>query len=130
MKLDLNVNNSVLKRIFHILKAPAGPIGHAQGGSASSRTVLFTVGSPPNSSTPPTCSHLCSRPRTTSGEDPLPEQSVQSNELEARKSRVCLRLQPHYCVLVLKPISVATFSPAVQPTQDFMRSNYTNLRSW
>uniref|UniRef100_A0A8D3ASP5 non-specific serine/threonine protein kinase n=1 Tax=Scophthalmus maximus TaxID=52904 RepID=A0A8D3ASP5_SCOMX len=46
--------------------APAGPIGHAQGGSASSRTVLFTVGSPPNSSTPPTCSHLCSRPRTTS----------------------------------------------------------------
>uniref|UniRef100_A0A8C9T0R4 non-specific serine/threonine protein kinase n=1 Tax=Scleropages formosus TaxID=113540 RepID=A0A8C9T0R4_SCLFO len=33
---------------------------------ASPRTVLFTVGSPPNSSTPPTCSHLGSRPRTTS----------------------------------------------------------------
>ncbi|XP_018604127.2 serine/threonine-protein kinase ULK2 isoform X1 [Scleropages formosus] len=40
--------------------APAGTSG------ASPRTVLFTVGSPPNSSTPPTCSHLGSRPRTTS----------------------------------------------------------------
>uniref|UniRef100_A0A667WUD4 non-specific serine/threonine protein kinase n=1 Tax=Myripristis murdjan TaxID=586833 RepID=A0A667WUD4_9TELE len=38
--------------------SPAGPTGLAQGGSASPRTVLFTVGSPPNSSTPPTCSHL------------------------------------------------------------------------
>ncbi|XP_061072896.1 serine/threonine-protein kinase ULK2 isoform X2 [Conger conger] len=40
--------------------APAGPSG------ASPRTVLFTVGSPPKCSTPPTCSHLGSRPRTTS----------------------------------------------------------------
>ncbi|CAB1425984.1 unnamed protein product [Pleuronectes platessa] len=46
--------------------APAGPIGLVQGGTASPRTVLFTVGSPPNSSTPPACSHLCTRPRTTS----------------------------------------------------------------
>ncbi|XP_023817059.1 serine/threonine-protein kinase ULK2 isoform X1 [Oryzias latipes] len=37
-----------------------------QGGSASPRTVVFTVGSPPSSSTPPTCSHLGTRPRTTS----------------------------------------------------------------
>ncbi|XP_041850182.1 serine/threonine-protein kinase ULK2 [Melanotaenia boesemani] len=37
-----------------------------QGGSASPRAVLFTVGSPPSSSTPPTCSHLGTRPRTTS----------------------------------------------------------------
>uniref|UniRef100_A0A665WRT5 non-specific serine/threonine protein kinase n=1 Tax=Echeneis naucrates TaxID=173247 RepID=A0A665WRT5_ECHNA len=37
--------------------APAGPVGLPQGASASPRTVLFTVGSPPNSSTPPTCSH-------------------------------------------------------------------------
>uniref|UniRef100_A0A7N6FE88 non-specific serine/threonine protein kinase n=1 Tax=Anabas testudineus TaxID=64144 RepID=A0A7N6FE88_ANATE len=41
--------------------APAGPGGLA-GGSASPRTVLFTVGSPPNSTTPPTCSHLGTRP--------------------------------------------------------------------
>uniref|UniRef100_A0A8C7WBG4 non-specific serine/threonine protein kinase n=1 Tax=Oncorhynchus mykiss TaxID=8022 RepID=A0A8C7WBG4_ONCMY len=42
--------------------APAGLFGLAQlqGGAASPRTVLFTVGSPPNSSTPPTCSSLCS----------------------------------------------------------------------
>uniref|UniRef100_A0A8C7U5Z4 non-specific serine/threonine protein kinase n=1 Tax=Oncorhynchus mykiss TaxID=8022 RepID=A0A8C7U5Z4_ONCMY len=48
--------------------APAGLFGLAQlqGGAASPRTVLFTVGSPPNSSTPPTCSHLGTRPRTTS----------------------------------------------------------------
>uniref|UniRef100_A0A673K7H2 non-specific serine/threonine protein kinase n=1 Tax=Sinocyclocheilus rhinocerous TaxID=307959 RepID=A0A673K7H2_9TELE len=49
--------------------APAGTCGLAAGG-ASPRTVVFTVGSPPNSSTPPTCSHLASRPRTTSGEGP------------------------------------------------------------
>ncbi|XP_066519387.1 serine/threonine-protein kinase ULK2 isoform X2 [Hoplias malabaricus] len=46
--------------------APAGSCGLAAGG-ASPRTVVFTVGSPPNSSTPPTCSHLATRPRTTSG---------------------------------------------------------------
>lgn len=46
--------------------APAGPSGLVQPGSASPRTVLFTVGSPPNSCTPPTCSHLGTRPRTTS----------------------------------------------------------------
>ncbi|XP_059187823.1 serine/threonine-protein kinase ULK2 [Centropristis striata] len=46
--------------------APAGPSGLVQVGSASPRTVLFTVGSPPNSSTPPTCSHLGTMPRTTS----------------------------------------------------------------
>uniref|UniRef100_A0A671K1H2 non-specific serine/threonine protein kinase n=1 Tax=Sinocyclocheilus anshuiensis TaxID=1608454 RepID=A0A671K1H2_9TELE len=47
--------------------APAGTCGLA-AGRASPRTVVFTVGSPPNSSTPPTFSHLASRPRTTSGE--------------------------------------------------------------
>uniref|UniRef100_A0A668UXY3 non-specific serine/threonine protein kinase n=1 Tax=Oreochromis aureus TaxID=47969 RepID=A0A668UXY3_OREAU len=46
--------------------APAGPSTLAHGGSASPRTVLFTVGSPPKSSTPPTCSHLGTRSRTTS----------------------------------------------------------------
>uniref|UniRef100_A0A673I8U7 non-specific serine/threonine protein kinase n=1 Tax=Sinocyclocheilus rhinocerous TaxID=307959 RepID=A0A673I8U7_9TELE len=45
--------------------APAGTCGLA-AGRASPRTVVFTVGSPPNSSTPPICSHLTSRPRTTS----------------------------------------------------------------
>ncbi|XP_056612520.1 serine/threonine-protein kinase ULK2 isoform X1 [Triplophysa dalaica] len=45
--------------------APAGTFGLPVGG-ASPRQVVFTVGSPPNSSTPPTCSHLASRPRTTS----------------------------------------------------------------
>lgn len=54
-------------------KAPAGPSVQPHGGSASPRTVLFTVGSPPKSSTPPTCSHLGTRPRTTSGGYPLPE---------------------------------------------------------
>uniref|UniRef100_A0A8C7XWZ4 non-specific serine/threonine protein kinase n=1 Tax=Oryzias sinensis TaxID=183150 RepID=A0A8C7XWZ4_9TELE len=44
----------------------AAPSMLLQGGSASPRTVVFTVGSPPSSSTPPTCSHLGTRPRTTS----------------------------------------------------------------
>uniref|UniRef100_A0A671K6S1 non-specific serine/threonine protein kinase n=1 Tax=Sinocyclocheilus anshuiensis TaxID=1608454 RepID=A0A671K6S1_9TELE len=51
----------------HRSPAPAGTCGLA-AGRASPRTVVFTVGSPPNSSTPPTFSHLASRPRTTSGE--------------------------------------------------------------
>uniref|UniRef100_A0A671VIY9 non-specific serine/threonine protein kinase n=1 Tax=Sparus aurata TaxID=8175 RepID=A0A671VIY9_SPAAU len=51
----------------HNIKCADGPSVLAQGGCASPRTVLFTVGSPPNSSTPPTCSHLGTRPRTTSG---------------------------------------------------------------
>uniref|UniRef100_A0A8C1R683 non-specific serine/threonine protein kinase n=1 Tax=Cyprinus carpio TaxID=7962 RepID=A0A8C1R683_CYPCA len=46
-------------------KTSFGTCGLAAGG-ASPRPVVFTVGSPPNSSTPPTCSHLTSRPRTTS----------------------------------------------------------------
>lgn len=49
-------------------------MGYTQCGSASPRTVLFTVGSPPKSSTPPTCSHLSSRPRTTSGKNHSPKQ--------------------------------------------------------
>lgn len=59
--------------LFPLPKAPAGPSGLVQGGSASPRTVLFTVGSPPNSITPPTCSHLGTRPRTTSGGEPTSE---------------------------------------------------------
>ncbi|XP_063061657.1 serine/threonine-protein kinase ULK2 isoform X2 [Engraulis encrasicolus] len=48
--------------------APAGLCALPHGGQPGSpRTVLFTVGSPPNSGTPPTCSHLGTRPRTTSG---------------------------------------------------------------
>ncbi|XP_053563332.1 serine/threonine-protein kinase ULK2 isoform X1 [Bombina bombina] len=44
----------------------------AAGGSAltvpsmGSRAVMFTVGSPPNSTTPPTCTHMMMRTRTTS----------------------------------------------------------------
>ncbi|XP_066551382.1 serine/threonine-protein kinase ULK2 [Amia ocellicauda] len=46
--------------------APAGACGVPSPSGASPRSVLFTVGSPPNSTTPPTCSHLGTRPRTTS----------------------------------------------------------------
>ncbi|KAG2458922.1 ULK2 kinase, partial [Polypterus senegalus] len=47
--------------------APASACGMPNLTGASPRTVLFTVGSPPNSITPPTCSHTGARPRTTSG---------------------------------------------------------------
>ncbi|XP_071431361.1 serine/threonine-protein kinase ULK2 isoform X1 [Pithys albifrons albifrons] len=51
--------------------APAGPYGIAMatpsmGSGASSRAVMFTVGSPPSSATPPTCTHMVLRTRTTS----------------------------------------------------------------
>ncbi|MGH0166196.1 UNVERIFIED_CONTAM: hypothetical protein FKN15_050508 [Acipenser sinensis] len=46
--------------------APAGAYGMPTLTGASPRTVMFTVGSPPNSTTPPTCSHMGIRPRTTS----------------------------------------------------------------
>uniref|UniRef100_A0A8C7EEK9 non-specific serine/threonine protein kinase n=1 Tax=Nothoprocta perdicaria TaxID=30464 RepID=A0A8C7EEK9_NOTPE len=51
--------------------APAGACGIAMappsmGSGASSRAVLFTVGSPPSSTTPPTCTHMVLRTRTTS----------------------------------------------------------------
>ncbi|XP_073172065.1 serine/threonine-protein kinase ULK2 isoform X3 [Lepidochelys kempii] len=51
--------------------APAGACGIAMalpsiGTGASSRAVMFTVGSPPNSATPPTCTHMVLRTRTTS----------------------------------------------------------------
>uniref|UniRef100_A0A8C3UPA6 non-specific serine/threonine protein kinase n=1 Tax=Catharus ustulatus TaxID=91951 RepID=A0A8C3UPA6_CATUS len=51
--------------------APAGAYGiamatPAMGSGASSRAVMFTVGSPPSSATPPTCTHMVLRTRTTS----------------------------------------------------------------
>ncbi|OXB71882.1 UNVERIFIED_CONTAM: hypothetical protein H355_004228 [Colinus virginianus] len=51
--------------------APAGAYGIAVappsiGSGASSRAVMFTVGSPPSSATPPTCTHMVLRTRTTS----------------------------------------------------------------
>ncbi|XP_053310787.1 serine/threonine-protein kinase ULK2 isoform X2 [Spea bombifrons] len=46
---------------------PAGAGGSALTvPSIGTRAVMFTVGSPPNSSTPPTCSHMMMRTRTTS----------------------------------------------------------------
>ncbi|CAH2222499.1 serine threonine- kinase ULK2 isoform X1 [Pelobates cultripes] len=46
---------------------PAGACGSAPTGpSMGCRAVMFTVGSPPNSSTPPTCTHMMMRTRTTS----------------------------------------------------------------
>ncbi|KAG8451693.1 hypothetical protein GDO86_003764 [Hymenochirus boettgeri] len=47
--------------------APAGTIGTALTvPSMGNRAVMFTVGSPPNSATPPTCTHMMMRTRTTS----------------------------------------------------------------
>ncbi|XP_063002541.1 serine/threonine-protein kinase ULK2 [Elgaria multicarinata webbii] len=49
--------------------APAGACGVAAVPlpvGAGSRAVMFTVGSPPNSATPPTCTHMILRARTTS----------------------------------------------------------------
>ncbi|XP_063810075.1 serine/threonine-protein kinase ULK2 isoform X2 [Pseudophryne corroboree] len=46
---------------------PAGATGSALTvPTVGSRAVMFTVGSPPNSATPPTCSHMMMRTRATS----------------------------------------------------------------
>lgn len=53
--------------------APAGACGAVlappAGAAASSRAVLFTVGSPPHGATAPSCTHVVLRTRTTSGEE-------------------------------------------------------------
>ncbi|XP_060799879.1 serine/threonine-protein kinase ULK2 isoform X2 [Neoarius graeffei] len=67
--------------------APAGSCGLAVG-SASPRTVVFTVGSPPKSSTPPTCSHLSTRPRTTSGS------TGSAGSLYSTSGKVCMGSPP------------------------------------
>uniref|UniRef100_A0A8D0AYL0 non-specific serine/threonine protein kinase n=1 Tax=Salvator merianae TaxID=96440 RepID=A0A8D0AYL0_SALMN len=51
--------------------APPGACGlpvvpPSVGAAASSRNVMFTVGSPPNSATPPACTHMVLKARTTS----------------------------------------------------------------
>ncbi|XP_075445717.1 serine/threonine-protein kinase ULK2 isoform X2 [Ascaphus truei] len=47
--------------------APAGACGAVLTvPSMGARAVMFTVGSPPNSATPPTCTHMVMRTRTTS----------------------------------------------------------------
>ncbi|XP_073874918.1 serine/threonine-protein kinase ULK2 isoform X8 [Macaca fascicularis] len=56
--------------------APAGACGIVlappAGIAASSRAVLFTVGSPPHSAVAPTCTHMLLRARTTSGAEAAP----------------------------------------------------------
>lgn len=49
--------------------ACAGGLAPPVGTAASSRAVLFTVGSPPHSATAPACTHMVLRARTASGEE-------------------------------------------------------------
>uniref|UniRef100_A0A7N8X036 non-specific serine/threonine protein kinase n=1 Tax=Mastacembelus armatus TaxID=205130 RepID=A0A7N8X036_9TELE len=93
-----------IKITFPFSKAPAGPSGLSQGGSASPRTVVFTVGSPPNSSTPPTCSHLGTRPRTTSGEDPSHEPDVVQREHTDTLMHLRMMLSFTDCVLEMAAV--------------------------
>ncbi|XP_045840245.1 serine/threonine-protein kinase ULK2 isoform X6 [Meles meles] len=64
---------------------PAPPVGTA----ASSRAVLFTVGSPPHSATAPTCTHTVLRARTTSAGSSSPGGSLCS-----ASGRVCVGSPP------------------------------------
>ncbi|XP_032697231.1 serine/threonine-protein kinase ULK2 isoform X1 [Lontra canadensis] len=73
--------------------APAGACGGGLappiGTAASSRAVLFTVGSPPHSATAPTCTHMVLRTRTTSAGSSSPGGSLCS-----ASSRVCVGSPP------------------------------------
>ncbi|XP_045442466.1 serine/threonine-protein kinase ULK2 isoform X3 [Pipistrellus kuhlii] len=62
------------------------------GAAASSRAVLFTVGSPPHSATAPTRTHTVLRPRTTSVGS-----SSSGGSLCSASSRVCVGSPPGPC---------------------------------
>lgn len=66
----------------------APPIGTA----ASSRAVLFTVGSPPHSATAPTCTHMVLRTRTTSAGS-----SGSGGSLCSASGRACVGSPPGPC---------------------------------
>lgn len=104
--LELSLETCI-SRLFPLPKAPAGPSGLVQGGSASPRTVLFTVGSPPNSITPPTCSHLGTRPRTTSGGEP-----TSALVFSGFGKRVCLFYLSHDPLPLC--VSFSQWAPTVQ----------------
>ncbi|XP_016051939.1 PREDICTED: serine/threonine-protein kinase ULK2 [Miniopterus natalensis] len=76
--------------------APAGACGGALappvGIAASSRAVLFTVGSPPHSATAPTCTHMVLRTRTTSVGS-----SSSGGSLCSASGRVCVGSPPGPC---------------------------------
>uniref|UniRef100_A0A8C9DTV0 non-specific serine/threonine protein kinase n=1 Tax=Prolemur simus TaxID=1328070 RepID=A0A8C9DTV0_PROSS len=73
--------------------APAGACGVAlappAGTAASSRAVLFTVGSPPHSAMAPTCTHMVLRTRTTSVGS-----SSSGGSLCSASGRVCVGSPP------------------------------------
>ncbi|MBZ3889649.1 Serine/threonine-protein kinase ULK2 [Sciurus carolinensis] len=73
--------------------APAGACGVVlappAGTTASSRAVLFTVGSPPHSATAPTCTHMVLRTRTTSVGS-----SSSGGSLCSASGRVCVGSPP------------------------------------
>ncbi|XP_006902114.1 PREDICTED: serine/threonine-protein kinase ULK2 [Elephantulus edwardii] len=77
--------------------APVGPCGIVLtppvGPPASSRAVLFTVGSPPHSATTPACTHIVFRTRTTSGGS-----SSSGGSLCAAHGGVCLGSPPGGCL--------------------------------
>ncbi|XP_045343487.1 serine/threonine-protein kinase ULK2 isoform X3 [Leopardus geoffroyi] len=76
--------------------APAGACGVVLappiGTAASSRAVLFTVGSPPHSATAPTCTHMVLRTRTTSASS-----SGSGGSLCSASGRACVGSPPGPC---------------------------------
>ncbi|XP_042773265.1 serine/threonine-protein kinase ULK2 isoform X2 [Panthera leo] len=76
--------------------APAGACGVVLappiGTAASSRAVLFTVGSPPHSATAPTCTHMVLRTRTTSAGS-----SGSGGSLCSASGRACVGSPPGPC---------------------------------
>ncbi|XP_053068593.1 serine/threonine-protein kinase ULK2 isoform X5 [Acinonyx jubatus] len=76
--------------------APAGACGVVLappiGTTASSRAVLFTVGSPPHSATAPTCTHMVLRTRTTSAGS-----SGSGGSLCSASGRACVGSPPGPC---------------------------------
>uniref|UniRef100_H9G483 non-specific serine/threonine protein kinase n=1 Tax=Anolis carolinensis TaxID=28377 RepID=H9G483_ANOCA len=91
------------------------------GTGAGSRAVMFTVGSPPNSATPPTCAHMLLRARTTSGESSGSHPSpIVTASLDERRKRAGSSLPSFFFFPLLSPSFPSFFSfPSFPPFSFF-----------
>uniref|UniRef100_A0A452RW33 Unc-51 like autophagy activating kinase 2 n=1 Tax=Ursus americanus TaxID=9643 RepID=A0A452RW33_URSAM len=90
--------------------ACAGGLAPPVGTAASSRAVLFTVGSPPHSATAPACTHMVLRARTASAGS-----SSSGGFLCSASGRVCVGSPPGPCLGASPPGAEAAPSLRYMP---------------
>uniref|UniRef100_A0A8C7BSF4 non-specific serine/threonine protein kinase n=1 Tax=Neovison vison TaxID=452646 RepID=A0A8C7BSF4_NEOVI len=113
--------------------APAGACGGGLappiGTAASSRAVLFTVGSPPHSATAPTCTHMVLRTRTTSAGSSSPGGSLCSASGRASPPGAEAAPSLRYMTYGASPPSLeglVTFEAPELPEETLMEREHTD----